>query len=922
MKKVSKTLLLVALFMGMAIPSWGQASTEGTDFWVALTLSANPGGGGFTPFIAISTQDYKDCKVTITSPSNPSWAGYTKTLTQAWETISSTDLAASGWFNDDFKAQAGTIQSQGLYVHADKNVSVFCAWQGTESFDASNILPVTVLQDEYIVQDYPPYDNDGKTGYSTFAVVATEDGTIIDITPKEKTYDNHGAGTTYQPARALKKGEVYHVLSSEEKTLSGTRIKARGGKKIAVFNGDVMTRVPDKKMGNRDLLYEQAMPIIYWGREFAVTRSLRKDANRVRITATEDGTEVYVAGSLVATLGSGDTYEFELAKTGFVPKSNRESGIPDIVYEDAVSVSTSCPCAVYLYDVGKSYRAKDGETETSNDYGDPSMVWISPLEQSIKHITFGVCGTNYTKDHCVNIIKRTKDQTVSLKNSNNAELLGSADVFTPVPGNEEFSYLRKLLVNNQKNVTESFTLSSDSGVIAHVYGSGENESYAYSVGSAAVSLGTINVGGNSGTQQFQDGTVAVTPFCIDDILTFDASAGSSTIDKIVWDFGDGTTVTTYEVPTATHQYTTPGWYDVTATLSAHKDCPDVYYPGIDIQFSFLVKRADTIAVAPTHVCLSLEDQADTIRLKGQAYLDDLVANGKARIVNPDAPCYEDKQLSFTKYDLATEYEDPNVRNVRDSVKIGDTWYYAQPGVQDIYDTIPNKHNCDSIILYHMRITTSLVFELTTLNGQACGGTALSMPYNYTKGEIGKAWLVNMAEPDRKIALSSDVLPTTLGTGTLDLPTENLKPGNYNMTLYLVDAVFTTDTTKIPFRVQVLYPASIFKIKFGNVLAVYNSKNNGGYQFTSFQWYKNGEPIPGAKNESVYHSDVPFVAGDEFYVILTDANGMSLQSCPQKYTPANEAPQNEQTSAQKILRDRHLYIQKDDMLYDIYGQRVK
>ena len=608
MKKQLKSLLLIVCLISMALPSWGQASTEGTAFWGALTLASNPEGGAFKPYIAISTQDYQGGHVTVTCPSNSGWSGIIdRDLTEAWTIISSTDMSSSNWYNTNITAEVdGNPKNRGIHVHADRKVSVFCAWQGDKSFDAANILPAAVLKSNYIIQDYPPYDNNGNTSYSTFVIVATEDNTIVDITPSETTYDGKPANVTYQTP-LLMKGQVFHVLSSKEHSLSGTRVEARDNKPIAVFNGDVMTRVPDPNMGNRDLLYEQAMPTDYWGREFVVTRSLRSDANRVRITALEDGTAIYLNGLHVTDIDATRTYEFELAKTGFVPKSACAKPAPDIIYEDVVFIETSCPCATYLYDVGKDYRMNSG-SENENGYGDPSMVWMSPLEQRIDSITFGLCGTNVTKDHFINIIKRTKDSSIKLVDSNGDVQIDNTAAFIPVPGNSQYSYYRKQLIDNIANVKDSYTLTSDSGVIAHVYGNGVSESYAYSVGSATVGR-EIKI--NEVSFVDQEGAIDYTnapKFCLGEELTFAPQDLSGSIYRVIWNFGDGTSKDTTQAKVK-HTYYATGWYDASAIVFGEEFCSHPAFTDT-INFTFKVVKQDTVYKPIEHHCITKDSTLD------------------------------------------------------------------------------------------------------------------------------------------------------------------------------------------------------------------------------------------------------------------------------------------------------------------------
>lgn len=109
-----------------------------------------------------------------------------------------------------------------------------------------------------------------------------------------------------------------------------------------------------------------------------------------------------------------------------------------------------------------------------------------------------------------------------------------------------------------------------------------------------------------------------------------------------------------------------------------------------------------------------------------------------------------------------------------------------------------------------------------------------------------------------------------------------------------------------------------------MLAVYKKGYGGNtsYEFVAYQWYRNGELIPGA-TESIYHTDAPFNEGDTYYVELTDQNGMKLPSCSQRIeTVPDYNPQPNAMPAQKQLINNRIYILREGRTYDTYGQRVK
>ena len=396
MKRFIQSLLLVAFFIGITVPAWAQSSTEGKEFWVALIPSSAPGDNHnlktnkFDAYIAISAP--KKCKVTVQNPQT----GWSTTVNipnnNSWVELK-TDIGSGGdipikqWYTEDGDFPANeTALKHGLKVTATEDISVFCCIRWEFSMDASNILPINAIQKDYIVQSYDPKGN-GGTKKNNCTILAAEDCTVT-IQLACKTNKNTTGTITPQ----LKAGQVYHLVSAENESLSGTKISSTG--KIAVFAGSTCANVPAPK-SDRDLLYEQLFPLDYWGQNFVVVRTKEKDANRVLITAQEDNTQVIIYGQSdrstdkdtaphetipndTITLNAGKSYEFEMSSglvadaTGDVPKNRwddaRKNSLNGSTFIDsAVYIKTSCPCAVLTYDVGSSYIRKTAENHWSKE---------------------------------------------------------------------------------------------------------------------------------------------------------------------------------------------------------------------------------------------------------------------------------------------------------------------------------------------------------------------------------------------------------------------------------------------------------------------------------------------------------------------------------------------------------------------------
>ncbi|MEZ6061266.1 MAG: putative Ig domain-containing protein [Planctomycetaceae bacterium] len=147
--------------------------------------------------------------------------------------------------------------------------------------------------------------------------------------------------------------------------LTGTIIT--GDKPFALFGGSRAAFVPTNFFA-ADHLVEQMTPTSTWGRRF-VTFPLATGTtvgDRYRFLAQADGTEVFVDGTLVATLNRGQFHEMVLV--------------------DAAEVTSNNPILVAQYAQSQEfYRNQPGGDP--NFLGDPFMMLVPPFEQFLANYT-------------------------------------------------------------------------------------------------------------------------------------------------------------------------------------------------------------------------------------------------------------------------------------------------------------------------------------------------------------------------------------------------------------------------------------------------------------------------------------------------------------------------------------------------------
>ncbi len=527
-------------------------TTEGTDFWITF-MQADQGGADFSLDLAISSR--YNCEVTIENP----FTGWSQSVSVTANETKDFNLDASSSGADVNSARtrqknsgkvcyayrSETPDSCALHIVSDNPISLFASNYQYASFDATNVLPTTSLQNDYIIQTYSPSDNDGdqKSQGSHFAIIATEDNTIVDyyptamterfrtvktkkdngyvLTAEDSLYLNFQSGTQFTTP-VLNKGEVYYVWTGKgavkkDGDLSGTRVTARNGKKIAVFQGCPHTNIP-YKVKLRDHIFSQAMPVKTWGNTFVLTASNGRKRDIYRILALNDETEVYIGDNMVHKFNfSQDTqhyWEFELGEAyGSLPAPTASGS--------SCYLHTSCPCAVHQFMVSQQY---DG---TSSNNGDPAMLWINPIEQQIDQITFTTYDSKKgTTAHNINIVT-AYPSGITLDGVN------ISSEFSPVAGSDTYYFARHSL----GSATESYTLkATQGGFIAHVYGFTKNESYAYNAGGYVKSLEQyITINGEIFTPDSKN------QLCGKDTIHFACDLNYE-IENITWNFGDGSSM--------------------------------------------------------------------------------------------------------------------------------------------------------------------------------------------------------------------------------------------------------------------------------------------------------------------------------------------------------------------------------------------
>ena len=197
--------------------------------------------------------------------------------------------------------------------------------------------------------------------------------------------------------------------------------------------------------------------------------------------------------------------------------------------------------------------------------------------------------------------------------------------------------------------------------------------------------------------------------------------------------------------------------------------------------------------------------------------------------------------------------------------LGDTLTVAG----DYTQTLMAINGCDSTVTLHLR--DNPVSINTIVIPEQCAGEELVEFEIITQGHID--YLQILCSPDAKAAGLRDT--------TFTPPADRLFGYHHSARAGVHRATLTAYFHQLPVLHQdlvfkVLYPNTIFEQQWNDMITILMPAYNGGYDFTAFQWYKDGEPLQGETHSYLYQS---LSFGAEYSALLTSPDGLQLMSCP-------------------------------------------
>lgn len=480
MQSLYKSVLLFLVLYQVTTKAIAQINThQGKEFWLgfsAKSLDTISNEQNVTLYLGGSSQN---ATVTISIDSSglipATW--YKKVYTIQANSFITADNIPNGpkGSNPSFDARIygeDTFRKKGIHIQSDVPISAFLHQYGSVSAGLTMLLPTNNWGFAYSTLNSEQIDAAGPANSFVY-VIAKDDNTKIQITPSVLTKKQKQAGIPF--IVGLQKGQIYQIISQTDASgnggqFTGTTVTSITGSDnivhpIAVFSGSTKTRgetIPCGTSSGRDNDIQQLIPLQSLGLKYLtsplstgsgtltnpIINANQFQTSVYKIIVPHSGTIVKRNGTVLTNIINGQYYQYSSSTADFI-----EADQPILVGQ-FISGSSTC---------------------NPGSFGDPDMIILTPLEQSIKEVSFVRTNAEAIKINYATIIVPTSGLN-SLR-FDNSSLYNYSYIHPQKPD-------YTIVIKGWLASKSTSSIKCDSPFVCINYGLGGAESYACSVGNS------------------------------------------------------------------------------------------------------------------------------------------------------------------------------------------------------------------------------------------------------------------------------------------------------------------------------------------------------------------------------------------------------------------------------------------------------
>lgn len=355
MVKRTFSLLVFSLIFAKA---FGQKDTE---FWFSAPYISES-HGNLPIMLQIAAYD-QPANVEISLPAHPNF----RTIYRVVNPYSLITIDLSRFAKELINYPYNTIGDKGVYIKSNSYISVSYDVLGYSEDDNQNVnSDIFVLKGRNALgKDFftpfqtsrPNESSSLRDAYSGFSIVATQNNTIVNITPSQDLF-GYPKGVPFSVT--LQKGQTYACRALKRNGPdhpSGTRVKSNNPIAVTIYDDSVVEQT------SFDLLGDQLVPVDVVGTRYIIPAIPGASFQETYILATEDQTEITIGDNNASPfiLNKGETIAFPLSGNGTYVQGSKP------VYAWHVTAMSNETTAALLPDVECSGSRSIVFTRTSPD---------------------------------------------------------------------------------------------------------------------------------------------------------------------------------------------------------------------------------------------------------------------------------------------------------------------------------------------------------------------------------------------------------------------------------------------------------------------------------------------------------------------------------------------------------------------------
>ncbi len=475
-------------------------SNRGKEFWLGYGLNYHfyPNNDNVINdqelALYISTEQAAAVTVSINGTS------WTQTINIPANTVDASILVPKSGAADARLLTDG-LSDRGIHIVSDVPVAVFAHQYSPSNSGATMLMPVESYGYSYYSVNYyqTTADLNQPNWYGYFYAVASEDNTKLEITPSDSTQNGWLPGQTN--TITLNKGQIFCIFGKAvfdgipahgSKDLTGSKIISVPGTDgnchpFTIFSGSGGIRLC--RGDGAEVMHQQVFPVQAWGTTYltyhtinnGISDLLETNRNYYRICVADPATIVKKNGVIMTGLQKGFYYEYMDSTGGDYIQANK-------------------PVLVAQYTPNKNQCWKFPTTTPSPpSFGDPEMIYLSPLEQGQKSVILWASRQSNAITYVYYHIVLPTTAVGSLKVDGNSL---PASQIIPHPNLPSYS----VALGRHIGAAATHIVTCDSNFTGIIYGLGSYESYGYNIGARINNLNnystiknTYNTSGNIDT---------------------------------------------------------------------------------------------------------------------------------------------------------------------------------------------------------------------------------------------------------------------------------------------------------------------------------------------------------------------------------------------------------------------------------------